>query len=147
MKKNKLNASKKIVNNIEFDSKFEAQVYECLIELEKEKIISNLELQVPILLVPGFGYGTQSIRETKMIVDFKFIYDGKREVYFESKGWETPVFKIKLKLLKYLKKELRKEGLFAYILYKGRVTKDNNKQKEIIKEKLIYEFSKKYIRS
>jgi hypothetical protein len=139
-KRNKLNAEKKVINGIEFDSKFEGQVYEALLLLEKEGIISNLELQVPIELMPGFNYGRQKIRKTEMIVDFKFKYDTFREVYFESKGMETPSYKLKLKILKYLMKKSYESGLFVYILYKGKRQSTVEAQKELILKSLNREF-------
>lgn len=142
-KRNKLNAKKKVINGIEFDSKFEAQVYEALLKLEKEGVISDLERQVPIELIPGFMYGRQKVRKTEMIVDFKFKYDTFREVYFESKGMETPSYKLKLKILKYLMKKPYENGLFVYILYKGRLAGGVENQKKLILAALDKQFGSK----
>jgi len=137
---NKFNATKKECDGILFDSKFEMQVYQALKELESEKYISDVELQVPILLIPGFSFGIQSVRKMEMIVDFKFKYK-TYDVYFESKGWRTDVYNLKLKLLKYIKKDLRKEKMFTYILYSGKTNKTVAEQKEKIIAKLDKELN------
>lgn len=149
MKKNKLGASKLVVNGIEFDSKFEGQAYEAFLILEKEGFVRNIQLQVPIVLIPKFTFGVTSQRECKIIVDFKleaFIENKWVEIYFETKGYQTEVSRIKVKLLKFLRKEMRGAGLFTYILFHGRVQKNVDIQVEAIRKALYISImgTKKY---
>lgn len=139
MTKNKLGAVKLTVDGIEFDSKFEGQTYEALLVLEQEGLVRNIERQVPIILIPKFSFGATSQRECKIIVDFKleaFIENKWVEIYFETKGYQTEVSRIKVKLLKFLRKDMRGAGLFTYILFHGRVQKNLDIQVEAVRKAL-----------
>ena len=131
MKKNKLGASKATVNGIQFDSKFEAQTYEAFLILEQEGFARNIELQSPITIIPTFHFGRTTQRPCRIIVDFKLeaLVNGEWvEVYFETKGYQTDLSKLKVKLLKFLKKDLRTAGLFTYVLFHGGIKKNIDDQ-------------------
>ena len=134
--RNKMNAKKIVVYDIKFDSKFEAETYLALREMEKLGEVKDIMLQIPITIIPSFTFGTSGVRKSEIIVDFKFDYyvegHGWVEIYLETKGFQTEVSKIKIKLLKFLKKDLRKEMLFTYLLYKGRAYNNIAKQREML---------------
>lgn len=123
-KKNKLNATQVEIDGVKFHSKFEGEVYEALLNLERVGYISELKLQHEITLIPSFMYDRSRIRPTRMIVDFSFklnLPDGRQiPVDFETKGYQTDVYRIKIKLLKFMKKDVVKEKLYKYVLYQGK---------------------------
>lgn len=83
-----------------FDSKYEYQKWCELKLLDKAGIISGLCRQVPIKLIPSMKLKDMTIRETTYIADFMYKQDGV--VYIvDTKGFETPEYKIKKKLLIY----------------------------------------------
>ena len=88
------------VDGIVFDSKKEALRYKELRMLEKAGMISDLQLQVPFELIPGFRYNGQAIRAVKYIADFVYL-DGGRTIVEDVKGYKTDVYAIKKKLLLY----------------------------------------------
>jgi Protein of unknown function (DUF1064) len=90
---NKYRAIKTTVDGITFDSKLEAGRYVQLKALERAKIISNLELQVPMHIV------INDIKICKYICDFKYTCKGK-VIHEDAKGIATPVFNLKKKLVK-----------------------------------------------
>lgn len=148
-KKNKLNASKVIIDGIEFHSKFEGETYEALKSIERSGLISGLELQHEITLIPNFTFEGRSVRPTKMVVDFRFdlhLPNGKRvPIDFETKGYATDVYRIKVKLLKFLKKGLAKEKMYKYVLYRGRFLDSAYEQEMKIRDTLnavIKQFTK-----
>lgn len=92
-KKGKFNNIKTTIDKIKFDSQLEASFY---LYLKEHKY--KFDLQVPIILIDKFKHNGTSYRKTKYIADFKIYHKGK-EIYVDSKGVETAVFKIKRKLL------------------------------------------------
>lgn len=104
---NKYKNVKTVINGIEFSSKMESKVYECLLSLEKENIISNLILQPKYILLDSFKgiyYDSKSekikkgsVREVTYISDFSFVYKDKTFV-LEVKGMMDQKYPIKRKL-------------------------------------------------
>jgi len=92
-KKSKYNSSKIKIDGIKFDSKLEANCYIFL----KDKV-ENLELQPRFLLQDKFKYKNKTIRKIEYVADFRFNYKGV-DYIIDSKGLETPLFKLKYKLL------------------------------------------------
>lgn len=91
---NKYKAKKTIVDNITFDSKKEANRYCELKLLERAKAISNLQLQVPYILIPKSKYGSA----IKYVADF--VYEENNQVIIEDvKGVKTPVYRLKKRLM------------------------------------------------
>lgn len=139
-KKNKLNATKVEINGITFHSKFEGETYEALLNIERSGLISNLALQHEVILIPGFTYDGRSVRPTKMIVDFHFdlnLPNGKVvDIDFETKGYQTDVYRIKVKLLKFLRRELSKADVYKYVLYRGRYLDSVYDQEMKIRDRL-----------
>lgn len=104
---NKYKNVKTTINNIEFSSKMEGKVYECLLNLEKNNIIKELSLQPKFVLLDSFKgmyYDSKKekiidnkIREVTYISDFAFIYKNKKFV-LEVKGMMDQKYPIKRKL-------------------------------------------------
>lgn len=89
------NATKTISDNIKFDSKLEAYMYSLL----KGKGF-DVELQYVVELQPGFrGKDGKAIIAIKWKADFFIPHLG---LIIDTKGWGTEIFKLKLKLFKYL---------------------------------------------
>ena len=94
--------SKKIyIGNLKFDSKKEANRYLELKSMLDKGEISELELQVPFILIEPFTLNKKKYRKMEYIADFVYIQDGKRIVE-DTKGYKTDVYKIKKKLMAYL---------------------------------------------
>lgn len=96
-KKSKYGNKKTIVDGIKFASKKEAARYQELKLLEKQKLISDLELQkVYELKVNGE-------KICSYVADFVYLkkMEGYWEPVFEDcKGFKTPEYKLKKKLMK-----------------------------------------------
>lgn len=106
----KYRAKKTTVDGITFDSKKEADRYLELKVLEKSGHIQNLRMQVEYVLIPA-QYGPDIItprgkrkkgplfeRAVKYKADFTYIENGE-EVVEDVKGYRTPEYKIKRKLM------------------------------------------------
>ena len=89
---NKYNNIKTVVDGIKFDSKREAYYYLYYKRLQDNKIISNLKLQTPI----KFDIDGKHIFTYK--ADFEY-EDEYGHHYIDVKGVETPVFRLKKKLI------------------------------------------------
>ena len=84
-----------------FDSKREYKRWCELKLLEKAKIVSNLQRQVPFILIPSQkdkDTGKVVEREVKYVADFVYTMDGKTVVE-DTKGMRTPDYIIKRKLM------------------------------------------------
>lgn len=91
---NKYKAKKTVVDNITFDSKKEANRYCELKLLERAKVISNLQLQVPYILIPKSKYGCA----IEYVADF--VYEENNKIVIEDvKGVKTPVYRLKKRLM------------------------------------------------
>lgn len=87
------------VNGIRFDSKREANRWAELRILERAGKIQKLKRQVKYLLIPSqYRDGKCIEREASYIADFVYIKDG-RLVVEDCKGFRTPEYKIKRKLM------------------------------------------------
>lgn len=89
----KYKAQRTEVDGITFASKREAKRYQTLKMELAAGVIENLELQ------PKYPIFFNGQKICTYIADFKYRLSGK-EVVEDVKGFETPVFKIKKKLLK-----------------------------------------------
>ena len=97
-KSSKFGAKKTVVDGITFDSKWESERYGQLKAMERGGIVTDLELQVKYDIV------INDIKICKYIADFVYKEespDGEiREIVEDAKGFETPEFKLKKKLMK-----------------------------------------------
>ena len=89
----KYRAQRVTIDGISFASKKEATRYCQLCLLQKSKLISNLTLQ------PKFPFIINGIKVCSYIADFKYIDNNGVEVVEDVKGYRTPVYKLKKKLL------------------------------------------------
>ena len=97
----KYHAKKTVVDGIEFDSAKEAKRYAKLRALEDAGKIQGLRLQVPYEILPSFECDGVKYRGMKYIADFVYYRDGK-VVVEDCKGFKTPEYKMKKKLMAYL---------------------------------------------
>lgn len=97
----KYHAKKTVIDGIEFDSAREAKRYTRLRALEDEGKIQHLRLQVPFELVPSFECEGVKYREMRYVADFVYVRDGK-VVVEDCKGFKTPEYKLKKKLMAYV---------------------------------------------
>ena len=90
-----------------YDSKKEARRADVLKLMLKQGLICSLQEQVPFVLCPkqeGKDFKGKIIclrREMKYIADFVYIEDGKT-IIEDSKGFKTPEYKRKKRLMKKL---------------------------------------------
>ena len=90
------------LNGEKFDSHKEARRYGELVLLERAGQISNLERQVRFELIPSqYRDGKCVERAAHYIADFVYMEDGTKVVE-DTKGFRTPEYKIKRKLLLYM---------------------------------------------
>jgi hypothetical protein len=105
--------NKKVVRNgITYDSQREADRHAILKLLERAGKISDLERQVKFVLIPaqyapdtigargGVKKGRLLEREVSYVADFVYTENGKRIVE-DSKGFRTPEYKLKRKMMLY----------------------------------------------
>lgn len=91
-KKSKYYSEKGEVDNLRFDSQKEKARYGELKMMQRAGMISNLELQVVyILMVNGMSVG-------RYIADFRY-KKADRMIVEDCKGFKTPVYRLKKKLM------------------------------------------------
>lgn len=101
-KQSKYHAEKTIIDGERFDSKREAERWQELRLMEKAGLIQNLQRQVKYELIPPYKDGKKTIlRGCSYIADFQYEENG-RLVVEDSKGMQTPEYKIKKKLMAWL---------------------------------------------
>jgi len=81
------------VDGISFASKREAAVYAELKLLERASVIRQLELQ------PRFKLMVNGVKVCSYVADFAY-FEGNAFKVVDVKGMETPIFKLKMKLMK-----------------------------------------------
>ncbi len=118
MMKNKYGNRKVVYGGREFASKLEGERWLFLRDAERRGLISGLRCQVPFTLFPD-EYTDEEVRlKTKTKTVTRRTYTGVRYVadfiYFstkkgqyvveDTKGMQTPEFKLKMKMMHYLKR-------------------------------------------
>lgn len=101
----KFRNKKTVIDGLKFDSKKEANRWLVLKMLERSGEISNLQRQVPfILLEKEQGVNGETLRQMKYIADFVYNdKEGNRHVE-DVKGVRTDVYKIKKRLMWHIHK-------------------------------------------
>lgn len=95
----KYHSRKVVVDGITFDSKKEARRYLELLQLEKAGAIKNLHRQVKFELLPSQRINGKVVeRPCNYVADFFYEQDGELIVE-DVKGYKTPEYIIKRKLL------------------------------------------------
>lgn len=99
-KQHKYRAQATVVDDIRFDSKAEAARYVQLREMQRIGMINHLELQPTFTLLDGFtdSFGTKH-RSITYKADFKYRDCDGNVIVEDVKGIQTPVFRLKHKLL------------------------------------------------
>lgn len=88
------------IDGIKFASKMEGARYSKLKEMERENKISDLELQPSFLLQDGFTRDKKKYRPIVYVADFRYRI-GDKVIVEDVKGFKTPEYKLKKKLLLY----------------------------------------------
>lgn len=97
--RSKYGAKKVTIDGITFDSKKEAKRYTELVLLERAGKISSLERQVKFELIPSQRIDGKVVeRACNYVADFVYMENGQRVVE-DTKGFKTPEYIIKRKLL------------------------------------------------
>ena len=97
----KYHAKKTVVDGIEFDSAKEAKRFTKLREMQEAGRIQGLRLQVPYEILPSFECDGVKYRGMRYVADFAYYRDGK-VVVEDCKGFKTPEYKMKKKLMAYV---------------------------------------------
>ncbi len=100
-KKPKYRSIKTVVDGITFDSKGEAARYCELKLMQKQGLISNLQLQVKYVLVPSVIINGRKKPPVRYIADFVYEQEGIT-IIEDFKGRITPVYSLKRHLMKHV---------------------------------------------
>lgn len=99
---NKYRAKKVVLDGIKFDSIAESRYYSELKLRQRAKDIESFELQPEFILQESYkDTDGKTIRAIKYRADFLIHHNNGMEEIVDVKGIQTPVFKLKWKLLKF----------------------------------------------
>lgn len=98
---NKYGNKKTEVDGITFDSKKEAARYVVLKAYQRSGLVSGLELQPEFILCPGVVLDGRKQQPIKYRADFRYKI-GDLDVIEDCKGFRTPEYRIKRKLMKHV---------------------------------------------
>ena len=98
-KENKYHNKKCVYKGIKFDSLKEMRYYAKLELLEKAGEISELKRQVEFVLLETFKLEDKTYRKTKYIADFTYKDKNGKYHVVDTKGFRTPEYKLKKKLM------------------------------------------------
>ena len=99
-KKNKYNAKKAELEGIVFDSYKEMSKYAELRVLQKMGQVKSIELQPEFQLQEGYiGPDGKKVRPIIYRADFLVTYADGQQVVIDTKGFKTPVYAMKKKML------------------------------------------------
>ena len=103
---------KVVVDGIKFDSKKEANRWLVLKQLERDGEITHLQRQVKFILIPaqreivydGFKKKEGKVieRECSYVADFTYTTAKGEKVVEDAKGYKTPEYRIKRKLMHHI---------------------------------------------
>ena len=95
----KYHSKKVTINGQTFDSQLEARRFRELLLLERAGAITGLQRQVKFELIPSQRIGGKVVeRACNYVADFTYIENGQKVVE-DAKGYKTPEYRIKKKLL------------------------------------------------
>ena len=95
----KYHSKKVTINGQTFDSQLEARRFRELLLLERAGAITGLQRQVKFELIPSQRIGGKVVeRACSYVADFVYMENGKKVVE-DTKGYKTPEYKIKRKLM------------------------------------------------
>ena len=102
MAKSKYHSKKVTIDGITYDSKKEARRHSELLLLERAGAIQNLQCQVKFELIPPQRIGRRVVeRACSYIADYVYEQDGQ-QIVEDTKGFKTPEYRIKKKLMLYV---------------------------------------------
>ena len=97
--RSKYGSRKVEVDGIKFDSAKEAKRYKELLILQKAGEIYEIELQPPFILQEAYKRLGKSIRPIIYRADFRVYWKDGRVQVIDTKGYMTPEYKLKKKML------------------------------------------------
>ncbi|MBP1854668.1 DUF1064 domain-containing protein [Metaclostridioides mangenotii] len=97
----KYRSKKVVVDNIKFDSKFEAEYYTDLKRKKEKGEIKDFGLQYKFELQPSFKKDGKTKRSITYIADFAIYHNDGQVEYIDTKGFSSDVAKIKRKMFDY----------------------------------------------
>lgn len=104
--RNKYNNQKTIYNGIRYDSKREAEKAQELDMLKQSGEVIDWTAHPRYLLIPRYiNRDGKIVRPTHYIPDFWVKYRDGGEVVIDIKGFQTPEFKLKMKMFNYRYKD------------------------------------------
>lgn len=92
------------VYDMKFHSIKEGKRYAELMLLQKAKLISDLKTQVEFELIPSQQTSTRKERPIKYIADFVYNDQQGNRIVEDTKGFRTPEYVLKRKLMFYIHK-------------------------------------------
>lgn len=98
-KESKYHNKKVTFDGITFDSIKEKNYYIKLKMMQDSGKISDLKLQTPFVLIETFKLEDKTYRQTKYIADFTYIDENGKYHVVDTKGFRTPEYKLKKKLM------------------------------------------------
>ena len=101
-KKQRVKATKKVIDGIKFDSILESEYYLELKRLKANGIVKKFSLQPRYLLQEGYTKYGRKIQKIEYVADFLVEYTDGSEIIIDVKGRELPEFIIKRKLFDFL---------------------------------------------
>lgn len=100
MRRHKFNAKATVVDGIRFHSLAEAGRYGELKLLERAGVITDLVLQPKLVICEAATLNGKRLREIAYYADFSYFDREKGEVVYEDvKGYDTPVSKLKRRIV------------------------------------------------
>lgn len=98
-KESKYHNKKVTFDGITFDSIKEKNYYIKLKMMQNFGKISELKLQVPFVLIETFKLEDKTYRKTSYIADFTYKDENGKYHVVDTKGFRTPEYKLKKKLM------------------------------------------------
>jgi len=98
-KENKYKNKKCVYKGMKFDSLKEMRWYANLENMQKLGRISELQRQVEFVLIETFKLEDKTYRKTKYIADFTYKDKNGKYHVVDTKGFRTPEYKLKKKLM------------------------------------------------
>lgn len=97
--RSKYHSRKVIIDGHIFDSQKEGNRYVELKLLEKAKLIKDLQLQVPFVILDGYKKNGKIVRAITYVADFVY-FDNflNKTIVEDTKGFRTEVYRIKKKM-------------------------------------------------
>ena len=109
-------------NGRSFDSKGELKRYQELLLMEKAGLCSYLERQKRVILQEKFTFDGKTVRSINYYPDFVYFLTDGTEIWEDFKGFRTPVFALKERMIyKHIKDLNENEGRkIRFLITKGR---------------------------